>query len=177
MSQDAAGTVLHLSLGPVEVDLLIELVTELRLLVAGPPTADDPLENWAAELAAPAIDQDDPVIRRLFPPAYDAVERDAEYRRLTEAGLRATKEAEAVTVVTALRAARRRPGVTIGPGQRLAWLRTLNALRLTLATRLGVRDEVSADQIEDLDPADPRHGLVQVYHWLGYLLETVLDGL
>ncbi|MDR1079191.1 MAG: DUF2017 domain-containing protein [Propionibacteriaceae bacterium] len=176
MSQSDAGAALRLSLYPAELDLLIELVGELRLLVAGPPSGDDPLANWAAEQNAPALDRDDPIIQRLFPPAYGEAEPDAEYRRLTEAGLRATKEAEAAIVLEALRQARWRFGVTIPPDQRLAWLRTLNAMRLIRATGLGVTDEASAALIDDLDQGDPRYNMAQLYHWLGYLLEAVLAG-
>ena len=46
-----------------------------------------------------------------------------------------------------------------------AWLRTLAALRLVLASRLGIRTE------DDHDPEDPRFG---VYDWLGYRLELLV---
>ncbi|MDR1386599.1 MAG: DUF2017 domain-containing protein [Propionibacteriaceae bacterium] len=175
MSPDSDQPVLRLFLEPIEVDLLRAMVAELRLMVAGPPAGDDPLENWAAELTAPELDYDDPAIRRLFPPAYAEAEREAEYRHLTEAGLRATKEAEAALVARALESAQDRLYVAIPIDRRPAWLRTVNSLRLSLATRLGVVDEAAADRIDDLDPDDPRDALVQSYHWLGHLLETILD--
>ncbi|WP_251439419.1 DUF2017 family protein [Microbacterium sp. USTB-Y] len=47
-----------------------------------------------------------------------------------------------------------------------SWLRTLAALRLVIATRLGIEDEPTPD------PDDPRLG---VYEWLGYRLELLVE--
>lgn len=47
-----------------------------------------------------------------------------------------------------------------------AWLRTLNAIRLVLATRLGIIED------DDHDPEDPRFG---IYDWIGYRLELLID--
>jgi hypothetical protein len=47
-----------------------------------------------------------------------------------------------------------------------AWLRTLNAVRLVLATRLGILED------DDHDPEDPRFG---IYDWIGYRLELLID--
>ncbi|MFK0401274.1 DUF2017 family protein [Microbacterium sp. NPDC090225] len=56
--------------------------------------------------------------------------------------------------------------VTIPRGEVDAWLRTLNAIRLVLATRLGIMDD------DDHDPEDPRFG---IYDWIGYRLELLID--
>ncbi|MBN9170383.1 MAG: DUF2017 family protein, partial [Microbacterium sp.] len=55
--------------------------------------------------------------------------------------------------------------VRLDPEQLRAWLRTLAALRLVLAIRLGIDDE------DDHDEDDPRFG---VYDWLGYRLEGLV---
>ena len=47
-----------------------------------------------------------------------------------------------------------------------AWLRCLAAIRLVLATRLGIRSE------EDHDVDDPRFG---IYEWLGYRLDGLVQ--
>lgn len=47
-----------------------------------------------------------------------------------------------------------------------AWLRTLNAIRLVLATRLGIIED------DDHDPEDSRFG---IYDWIGYRLELLID--
>ena len=48
-----------------------------------------------------------------------------------------------------------------------SWLRTLAAVRLVIASRLGI---VQDD--DDHDPEDPRYG---VYDWLGYRLEGLVQ--
>ena len=61
--------------------------------------------------------------------------------------------------------------VTLDHDGAAAWLRTLTALRLVLASRLGIAHE------DDHDEADPRFG---IYDWLGYRLDSLvraLDGM
>ena len=55
-----------------------------------------------------------------------------------------------------------------------SWLRCLTDLRLTLAARLGVE----ADDEEfwaGLPDDDERLPVYEIYGWLGYLLESMLD--
>ena len=47
-----------------------------------------------------------------------------------------------------------------------AWLRTLAAIRLVLATRLGITEE------DRHSPEDPRFG---IYDWLGYRLDGLVS--
>ena len=55
----------------------------------------------------------------------------------------------------------------------LAWMTALNELRLVLGTRL----DVSEDDEPVLDPEDPAAPLHEIYHYLGVLLEAVIDAL
>jgi len=57
----------------------------------------------------------------------------------------------------------------------VAWLRTVNALRLVFAVRLGVETAADCDALDDIDPEDPRANAVQMYHWLAYLQAVLLD--
>lgn len=54
----------------------------------------------------------------------------------------------------------------LDPEELQAWLRCLAAIRLVLATRLGIRSE------EDHDVDDPRFG---IYEWLGYRLDGLVQ--
>jgi hypothetical protein len=56
--------------------------------------------------------------------------------------------------------------IRVSSGTLDSWLRTLNAIRLVLAERLGIADD------DDHDPDDPRFG---VYEWLGYRLELLIQ--
>lgn len=125
----------------------------------------------------------DPAIARLVPDAYRGDDAAAdEFRRLTQSDLLDRRRADAQLVATTLLRDGRpvsptsvdsseydeRLLVELDPAASGAWLRTLSALRLVLATRLGIQsdDDHSAD--------DPRFG---VYDWLGYRLDGLVRAL
>ena len=126
---------------------------------------------------------DDPAVARLVPDAYRDDDAAAEeFRRLTQSDLLDRRLADAQLVATTLL----RDGEQLSPASldvtefddRLrvhldrdasaAWLRTLSALRLVLATRLGIHTE------DDHDDADGRFG---IYDWLGYRLDGLVRAL
>ena len=117
---------------------------ELRLGDAERDVLDHVLGQLRDALVA---DPDDPVLRRLFPPAYvDDPEKEAGFRALArdellEARLAALDEVEAV--------ARRATDADAERGR--VWMRSLNALRLVLGTRL----DVTEDDDRGIDPDDP----------------------
>lgn len=122
---------------------------------------------------------DDPAIARLTPNAYpDDESASAQFRaaaqpellrrRTEDAGVvladltiagdvtdpQQLSPAEAVTDLTIL----------LDRSRTVSWMRTLAAVRLVLAARLGITAE------GDGDPDDPRFG---VYEWLGYRLDVL----
>lgn len=128
-------------------------------------------------------DARDPAIRRLVPDAYrDDADAAAEFRRLTQDDILERRLTDAGVV----RASLRRDGRDLDPAEldrtqaedalvveltpevAGAWLRTLAALRLVLAERLGVTGE---DHDGD---GDPRFG---VYEWVGYRLDVLVRAL
>ena len=172
------ATEIVLPLRAIEAQLLTNLVKELVMLVDAPPAPDDPFDALVSQLQAPRIDRSDPAIQRLFPPAYANHDDDAEYHRLTEVQLRQARDTEAHVVLGYLDG----PGgqalrVAIARDDAEAWLRTLNALRLTLAVRLEIDGENDAIRFGELPEDDPRFALYQIYEWLAYLLEVVLEQL
>ena len=177
-------------LNSYEVELLTSLVGQLVEMVsegdpdgfAEPEAAGDPFEEWSRDLASDP-DQpetaDDPVVRRLFPDAYphDAA-ASADFRRFTERDLRTKKVADAQVVLAAL--ARTEQGshdLRIDPAEGEAWLRTLTSVRLAVATRLGITDAESAEELAELPEEDPRSFMVSVYDWLGFAQETLISAL
>jgi hypothetical protein len=112
----------------------------------------------------------EPALRRLFPPAYaDAAEQDAENEYqlfMHEELLASRREALDVLGSTAGRDRLEEPEV-------LAWMTAINQLRLVLGTRL----DVSEDDEPLPDPDDPAAPLHEIYHYLGVLLEAVIDAL
>ena len=116
----------------------------------------DPFAAWEREFGAaeePKPDHEDPALRRLFPNPYphdDAAAAD--HRRFSEPeqGRRKLDEAELVLAYL------RHEDDLVHDTDQEAWLRTLNALRLVLATRLGIETASDAEEIAQLDQSDPR---------------------
>lgn len=130
------------------------------------------------ELLQDSISDDgDPAIARLVPAAYDDEEAAREFRRLTEADLLDRRRDDADRVLASLGDSATLPEdlddpalleqvqIRLDPLTARAWLRTLAAIRLVLASRLGI--EVA----EDHDADDPRFG---IYDWLGYRLDGLV---
>lgn len=118
----------------------------------------------------------DPAVARLVPDAYADDSAAQEFRRLTESDLLARRRADADAVLESILAAQGAPGETESSGthvlevaltspQAASWLRTLNTLRLVVATRLDIRTE------DDHLDGDPRFAL---YDWLGYRLDLLV---
>lgn len=165
---------------------LIELLSETEQTAAPEPrqgeSGDDPFALWEADLQEnpdePEI-SDDPVVQRLFPNAYPHdPAASSDFRRFTERDQRASKIADAERVLATLE--RTREGhdpVRIEPDERDAWLRTLTALRLSVAVRLGITDTESAEELSRLPDSDPRAFMGSVYEWLGFAQESLLASL
>jgi len=186
------GEVITTSFSEYEVQLLSSLVSQLVEMVTNGDSEEftrdassdpsDPFEEWARDLQvdpdAPETPED-PALRRLFPDAYphDAA-ASSDFRRFTDHELRATKVRDAQTVLSALAAteAGARP-VQITRAEVDPWLRTFTAVRLALATRLGITDAEGAEELAQLAEDDPRAFLASVYDWLGFAQETLVTAL
>ena len=170
---------LRVRLTPVEVALLTNLLNQLVALVSPSDEVDaDPLASMVGIGTATSA-PDDPAMARLFPDAYrDDEDKAAEFRRYTELGLRERKVAAAEQVLATLAGAGDDGAldVRLRTGDGLAWLTTLNDLRLTLGTRLDISEDWSAD-LDDLDDDDPRLPMYATYDWLSVLQETLVHAL
>lgn len=110
---------------------------------------------------------DDPVVRRLFPPAYaNDPERDAGYQVLTRDELLNGRLQALETVEVTL------DKEEIDREELTAWMQSLTSLRLVLGTRLDVDEES-----QEFDPSDPLAPLFAVYEFLGWLLSQAVDAL
>jgi Domain of unknown function (DUF2017) len=120
-----------------------------------------------AQLRAELQEPEDPDLRRVFPPAsQDDDDLNADYRSLVGGELVAGRR-RAADVMEATADAEE-----LDEDQILAWLSTVNDLRLILGTRLGVTDDY---QDEDLPDADPRAQAFALYHFLGFLEEQIVE--
>jgi Domain of unknown function (DUF2017) len=144
---------------------------------AGPGEPGLSLEELAAAIGAsgPTSPPEDPVLARLLPDAYrDDPEAAGEFRRYTEQGLRSGKVAAAQTVLDTLPAGGGR--IRLGPEDAQAWLRALNDVRLAIGTVLGITEDYE-DEMETASWADPRSAYLEVYHWLGYVQDSLVRAL
>jgi len=177
-------------LSAYEVELLSSLVKQLVELVsdgepagfAERPETTDPFEALVADLQADPDEpeaSEDPVLKRLFPTAYPHDHAaSSDFRRFTERDLRVQKVGEAQVVLNRLGAtALGAHDLRIPRDEVDAWLRTLTSVRLAVATRLGITDTETAEQLADLPEEDPRSFLVSVYDWLGFAQETMVNAL
>jgi hypothetical protein len=172
-----------------EADLLRSLASQLvellRHEVAAPTGAEDPLEQLL-DFSGPTTEPDDPVLARLFPTAYPEDEEAAgEFRRFTESSLRDNKARAAVLIIETLEDAGLPPeldkdglvfDVELDQAAALSWLKSFTDIRLALATRLGV-EEGDEDYWEALPDDDPRAHVHDIYDWVGYLQETLVQAL
>ncbi|HPB71576.1 MAG TPA: DUF2017 domain-containing protein [Phycicoccus sp.] len=164
-----------------------------RVCAPGDPTPDTfedivaGLGDLAGDAAERPIPEDarsfgdrDPALQRLLPSGNRVDEQAAaEFRRLTEDGLRARKVDNLTRALIALR----RPGTTLEVEEQdaQAFLVALTDVRLVLGERLSLRDD---DDIERLERAADRlpeeHPLVHallVYDFLTWLQETLAGAL
>ena len=172
-----------------EADLLRSLASQLvellRNEVAAPQESADPLEQMM-DFTGPTTEPDDPVLARLFPTAYpDDEEAAGEFRRFTEGGLRDSKAQAAGLIIDTLEESGLPPQLTeeglhidveLDQAAALSWMRSFTDVRLALATRLGI-EEGDDDFWMSLPEDDPRTHVHDIYEWVGYLQETLVQSL
>jgi len=140
------------NIGNEEQQLVSRLLTELSQLLMG--------------------ESDDPRLVRMFPPAYhlaDDAEADAEYQRLMREELVASRLAGITNVNAALQ--------TAGPVSEetmIAFVQSINGLRLVLGTILDVSEDQDPD---DVDEDDPSAGEFHLYNFLSWLLDWAVRAL
>jgi hypothetical protein len=170
-----------------EADLLRSLAGQLIELLrnesaTAPVQADDDLERLL-DFSGPTTVPDDPVLARLFPTAYPEDEEAAgDFRRFTENTLRDGKAGGAASIIDALEEAglSSEPvdgtfiDVELDAGDAMTWMRSFTDMRLAIATRLEV-EEGDEDYWHSLPDDDPRAQVHDIYDWLGYLQETLVQ--
>ena len=172
-----------------EADLLRSLAAQLVELLRNESAVSrddvDPFEAMM-DFSGPTTEPDDPVLARLFPTAYpDDEEAASEFRRFTEGSLRDGKANAAIAIIDGLESAGLPPELTedgllidveLDQPTAETWMRSFTDLRLALATRLEIRDgdEAYWDALPDDDPRSQAH---DIYDWVGYLQETLVQAL
>jgi hypothetical protein len=181
---------LEVRLSDPERELLANLFAQLdELLDDGKPVPDDPFDELAAlnglaglgdADAEPPKAPDDPALARLFPDGNrDDPDASAEYRRLTESGLRARKRAGARLAVGILR---REGTQTLDDDEAQALLKALTDVRLVLGERLGLKTDEDAARLAaqlafGIEPYEGWQPLAMTYELLQALQESLVQAL
>ena len=177
------GGVVEAVVGEVEAVVLSSAAADLAALLGEGEDADpDPLAAMVGLSSGPVERPRDPALARLLPDAYrpgasdevDPEAASAEFRRFTEADLRAGKRADAQVVQETLAPLQGGGRLRLDRTRADAWLGCLNDLRLVLGTRLDVTEESLE---EELPEDDPKAHALQLYAWLGWLQESLLESL
>lgn len=168
-----------------EVAVLVHVLDLTRRFVAPErPDTGDPFLDLVAGLGdeVDPEEPEDPALARLLPSAskHDP-EQAAEFRRLTEHGLRSRKAATLATAIAALEAAEP-PVVELDLDQARALAIGLTDARLILGERLGLRTDEDSERLHeeleamlsgqtDLDPAVAQK--MAYYDFLSWVQESV----
>ena len=167
----ARGAMVTAGADEIEALVLRQCVGELLELLGEADRDQDPLAALVGMPTGDVAPPADPALARLLPDAYAEDPAAAtEFRRYTDADLRAGKRAAARTVLATV--AEGGGEVLLDRDQADAWLGCLNDLRLVLGTRLEVTEQTDLDELQ---PDDPRVQPLQVYGWLAYLQESLLS--
>jgi hypothetical protein len=141
----------RITLDDEERNLLARLMDELRALLTGP--------------------DDNELIRRLFPVAYpDDEEKEAEYQRLMREELVASRLSAIESVIRTIEPAN--ATAILDEGETIAFMQSINAIRLVLGSMLGIADDDSADAADETDTPE-----YHLYDFLSWLLEWTVRSL
>ena len=168
------GDLVVVRLDAAERSVLASLLGAVRALLddGDDDTADaDPLAALVGMSDGPVETPEDPILLRLLPDAYEDADEASEFRRLTDADLRARKT-EAIDRVLGDVSTSERNELDLDEGVGM-WVQAINDVRLVLGTRLDVQEDWP-DTLDDLPEDDPRAVLYDFYGWLTSLQERLV---
>jgi hypothetical protein len=138
-------------------ELRLQLPEEERMLLRG-----------VAVSTRERLRDDDPALRRLFPPAYDEAELEREYQDLTRNQLTTGREQALELLEATVDSAGQ------SPEEADAWLRALNDVRLVLGTELDVTEDLDWEAV---GPDHPRVAELSLYAYISWIQEQLVEAL
>lgn len=168
---------------------ILKSLTEQILELLG--EGDAPADPLLAVVGISSNDSlpEDPVLARLLPDAYKEERDAAEFRRYTEHSAREKKRAHAHAIRDVLienlgdhTLDLTTPGLnkreelhfSLSDDKAQMWLMGLNDMRLALGTRLNVTPDAQ-ERFAALEDENPDKGIFNLFAWLGWLQEILLD--
>jgi len=178
-----------------EREVVASIMEQVRGMLEPPEAADTGGDEFEGIVAGLGIGRDplhggngattgsgevrDPALDRLLPTGNrEDDEAAAEFRRLTETGLRHRKATALDVAVASLRG---EDAVRLDEGSARSFLTALTDVRLVLGERLQLRTDDDLDLLEELartlDPEDPVVHAVALYDFLTWMQETLASAL
>ncbi|MEO7130492.1 MAG: DUF2017 domain-containing protein [Dermatophilaceae bacterium] len=161
-------------------DAFADLVASMGVSLSADQPTDDDATSGHPDPSAGFADRD-PALDRLLPTAHRGDDEiAAEFRRLTEEGLRQRKSANLDVALQQLAAAAD-DRVVLDHAQAAAFLMALTDVRLLLGERMGMRTEEDAralhDAMETVADDDPLGYVMAWYDFLTWLQESLTQAL
>jgi len=158
-------------------DTFDDLVASMGLSLSGLDPESDEARASESGASSGARAERDPALDRLLPTAHRGDDQvAAEFRRLTEEGLRQRKSGNLDVALSRISAASG-DRIELDETQAPAFLMALTDVRLLLGERMGMRTEEDAETLhaamEDLDDDDPLGYAMAWYDFLTWLQETL----
>ena len=162
-------------------DAFDDLVASMGLSLSAADQAAAGADDAAAEADSSPFTERDPALDRLLPTAHRGDgEIAAEFRRLTEEGLRQRKSGNLDVAIECVEQAVG-DRVVLDESQAPAFLMALTDVRLLLGERMGMRTEEDAEALhaamDDIDDDDPLGYAMAWYDFLTWLQETLTQAL
>lgn len=180
------GDLYETRLEPIECLTLRQLLGELTALLEVDGDERQPsTDPLAQQLGLEDLDQSavaapvDPVLARLLPDGYsDDEDAASEFRRYTDSALRRGKQQDAAIVLAGIDVAESDEdgSVAIDESTAMAWMRSINDLRLALGVQLEIDDDLAAD-LSSIPDDDPRAASAAIYEFLTWWQDTLVNSL
>ncbi|CAN7448985.1 DUF2017 domain-containing protein [Terrabacter sp. LjRoot27] len=162
-------------------DAFDDLVASMGLSLSAADQQADDAGGPAAQADSASLADRDPALDRLLPTAHRGDDQiAAEFRRLTEEGLRQRKSGNLDVALACVEEAVGNR-VVLDESQAPAFLMALTDVRLLLGERMGMRTEEDAEALhaamDDIDDDDPLGYAMAWYDFLTWLQETLTQAL
>ncbi|MSS45941.1 DUF2017 family protein [Cutibacterium sp. WCA-380-WT-3A] len=152
----------------------MEALSRLRATPAHATLDGDPFAFWESQFSGPYSDGE--VRRCILPGAYrDDESADAQFHADHDAGDIAARWNDAQALGADIEYVHRVGHIVMNPEMTQRWLRTVNALRVMVAARLGITDQVTADEVARVAQEGRDAEEECIYEWLGVVVEVLVE--
>ena len=152
----------------------VEALSRLRTAPAHRTSGGDPFVFWESQFSGPQ--EDDEVRRAILPSAYrDDDAADAQFHASHDAEEVAARWGDAQALRTDLETVHRTGRISMNPETTQRWLRTVNVLRGMMAARLGITDQITAEEVARVAREELEAEEECVYEWLGFIVEVLVE--